>query len=90
MAESVTISPVTFTGVPWRIPARGVPGKVTERISSPSAPMQTSWIEYSGSPLASTFCCFVWQSSTGSGGITSTNETADVSIGSWIFMLDLP
>jgi hypothetical protein len=36
--------------------------------------MRTSWIQYGGSPLASVFCCFVWRSSTKSGGMTSMND----------------
>src|SRR5205807_6952767 len=45
IAQSVTMSPVTFTGMPTRIPAGGVPANFTVRTSPPLPPMQHSSIE---------------------------------------------
>jgi hypothetical protein len=38
MLQSEIINPATFTAMPWRIPAEGVPGNPTLRISPPSRP----------------------------------------------------
>src|SRR5205807_8784058 len=42
MLQSVTMSPVTLTGKPWRIPADRVPGQLTWSTSPPFSPMQRS------------------------------------------------